>query len=53
MKKQIVIGIFIVFLVFLILLPRLLSLSLHWSSDESIWMRRSREFVIALGAREI
>ena len=48
MKKQIVIGIFLVFLVSLIFLPRLLSLSLHWSSDEGIWMRRSREFVVAL-----
>ena len=48
MKKQIIIGIFLIFLVLLILLPRLLSLTLHWSSDESLWMRRSRNFVIAL-----
>ncbi len=48
MKKQIIIGIFLIFLVLLTLLPRLLSLTLHWSSDESLWMRRSRNFVIAL-----
>lgn len=48
MKKQILFSIFLVFLVFLIFLPRLLSLTLHWSSDESVWMERSRDFVIAL-----
>ena len=48
MKKQIIIGIFLIFLVLLTLLPRLLSLTLHWSSDEFLWMNRSRIFIIAL-----
>ena len=48
MKRQIFIGIFLIFLMLLIFLPRLLSLSLHWSSDESQWMARSRKFVVAL-----
>ncbi len=48
MKRKLLIGIFLIFLVLLIFLPRLLSLSLHWSSDEYLWMERSRDFVIAL-----
>lgn len=48
MKGKILIGIFLIFLVLLIFLPRVLSLSLHWSSDERLWMGRSRNFVIAL-----
>ena len=48
MKRKILIGIFLIFLVLLIFLPRLLSLSLHWSSDEFLWMKRSRIFIIAL-----
>lgn len=48
MKRKILIGIFLVFLVLLIFLPRLLSLSLHWSSDESRWLERSRKFIVAL-----
>ncbi|MDE0554098.1 MAG: hypothetical protein OXI24_07790, partial [Candidatus Poribacteria bacterium] len=48
MQKQISIGIFVLFLVLLTFLPRMLSLSAHWSSDESTWMLRSRTFIIAL-----
>ena len=48
MKKQIILSIFLIFLVLLVFLPRLLSLTLHWSSDESLWMKRSRNFIIAL-----
>lgn len=48
MKKRISIGIFVLFLVLLTFLPRLLSLSAHWSSDESLWMGRSRTFIFAL-----
>ncbi len=48
MRKQISMGVFIFILVLLTFLPRLLSLSTHWSSDETRWMRRSRSFVFAL-----
>lgn len=48
MKKQILISLFLIFLVLLIFLPRLLSLTLHWSSDESLWMKRSLKFITAL-----
>ena len=48
MRNRISIGVFLLFLVLLTFLPRLLSLSAHWSSDESLWMRRSRTFVSAL-----
>lgn len=39
---------FLLFLLLLTFLPRLLSLSAHWSSDESLWMSRSRTFTLAL-----
>ena len=48
MRKQISITIFLITLLTLIFLPRLLSPSSHWSSDESQWMERSRTFIIAL-----
>ena len=48
MRKRISIGAILLFLVLLTFLPRLLSLSAHWSSDESLWMKRSRTFVFAL-----
>ena len=48
MQKRIFIGVFLLFLVILTFLPRLLSLSAHWSSDESLWMKRSLSFVSAL-----
>ena len=48
MNRKMLIGILLIFLVLLIFLPRLLSLSLHWSSDEDLWMGRSRDFVVAL-----
>lgn len=48
MQKRIFIGVFLLFLVLLTFLPRLLSLSAHWSSDESLWMKRSLSFVSAL-----
>ena len=48
MKKQICIGAFLVILVMLTFLPRILSLSVPWLSDESLWMKRSYTFVTAL-----
>ena len=48
MSEKICIAAFLFILVVLIFLPRLLSLSAHWSSDESLWMKRSRTFVFAL-----
>ena len=48
MQKQIFIGAFLLFLLLLTFLPRLLLLSTHWSSDESLWMKRSLSFVSAL-----
>lgn len=48
MKRHILIIILLIFILLLTFLPRMLSLNLHWSSDESRWMERSRKFVIAL-----
>lgn len=48
MQKQIAITLFLITLLALIFLPRLLSPSSHWSSDESQWMERSRTFILAL-----
>ena len=48
MWKSIAIGVFILFFVLLTFLPRLSSLSLHWASDEKLWMERSRDFFFAL-----
>ncbi len=48
MQKQIAITLFLITLLTLIFLPRLLSPSSHWSSDESQWMARSRTFILAL-----
>lgn len=47
-------GLLLVFFVFLMLvtfLPRVLSLSAHWSSDESTWIMRSHRFFSALETR--
>ena len=35
-------------LLWLLLLPRVISLDAHWSSDESRWLRRSQGFIAAL-----
>ena len=48
MKKKICIGAFLFILVMLTFLPRVLSLSVPWLSDESLWMKRSHTFVTAL-----
>ena len=48
MLKRISIGVILLSLVIFTFLPRVLSLSAHWSSDESLWMRRSRTFIFAL-----
>lgn len=48
MLKRISMGAIVLFLVLLTFLPRVLSLSAHWSSDEGRWMKRSRTFVFAL-----
>ena len=48
MKRHILIIVLLIFILFITFLPRMLSLNLHWSSDESRWMARSRQFVIAM-----
>lgn len=50
MRKPVALGTFLLFLVLLTFLPRLLSLSAHWASDETLWMLRSREFFFAMQA---
>lgn len=48
MQKQLSVAAFLLILVLLTFSTRLLSLSDHWLSDESLWMERSRTFVLAL-----
>ncbi|MEH0007923.1 MAG: phospholipid carrier-dependent glycosyltransferase [Flavobacteriales bacterium] len=48
---MVIISPFVLVLTLLIFLPRLLSLSEHWASDESLWMERSRDFFFALHTR--
>ena len=48
MRKSVTISIFILLLVSITFLPRVLSLSEHWASDETLWMLRSRKFFFAL-----
>ena len=47
-KHRVLTGIFLLFLILLIFLPRIFALSLHWSTDEDLWMKRSRDFLLAL-----
>lgn len=47
-KQNVTTAIFILFLILLTFLPRLFSLSLHWATDEDLWMQRSRNFYFAL-----
>ena len=47
-KQNVVTTLFILFIVLLSFLPRLFSLSLHWATDEDLWMQRSRDFYFAL-----
>ncbi len=47
-KRNVATTIFILFLILLTFLPRLFSLSLHWATDEDLWMQRSRDFYFAL-----
>ena len=50
MRKSLAIGTFLLLLVLLTFLPRILSLSAHWASDETLWMLRSRDFFFAMQA---
>lgn len=52
MRKSVAIGVFLLILVLLTFLPRLLSLSSHWASDEIFWMVRSRNFFFALQSQQ-
>ena len=47
-KRNVATALFILFLILFSLLPRLFSLSLHWATDEDLWMQRSRNFYLAL-----
>ena len=47
-KRNVAIGVFLLFLILLTFLPRLFSLSSHWATDEDLWMQRSRNFYFAL-----
>lgn len=49
-KQNVATAIFILFLILLSFLPRLFSLSLHWATDEDLWMQRSRNFYFALNS---
>ena len=46
--KKIRLAILLLGLVLLTFLPRVLSLDRHWASDETLWMRRSRAFSVAM-----
>lgn len=52
MQKLIATGVSILLLILFIFLPRLLSLSAHWASDEDLWMQRSRDFFFALQTKQ-
>ncbi len=52
MRKSVAISAFLLFIVLLTFLPRLLSLSKHWASDEFLWMQRSRDFFFALQTKQ-
>ena len=47
-KRNVAIGVFLLFLILLTFLPRLFSLSAHWATDEDLWMQRSLDFFFAL-----
>ena len=47
-NQKVVTGAFLLFLILLTFLPRVLSLSAHWATDEDLWMQRSRDFFFAL-----
>ena len=46
--KETRLAILLLGLVLLTFLPRVLSLDRHWASDETLWMRRSRAFSVAM-----
>ena len=48
MQKAVIVSVLLLVLILLTFLPRVLSLSLHWASDERLWMERSRDFFWAL-----
>ena len=52
MKKFILTSILIVGIVGCIFLPRMLSPSGSWSSDETLWLERSRQFALACQNRD-
>ncbi len=52
MRKIVIIVLFLLFLFLLTFLPRLLSLSVHWASDEFLWMERSRTFLSAMKTQQ-
>lgn len=47
-KNSVIIGLFLTFLILITFLPRIFDLSLHWAADENLWMKRSRDFFLAL-----
>ena len=48
MQKTVIVSVLLLLLISLTFLQRLLSLSLHWASDETLWMERSRDFFWAM-----
>ena len=52
MRKVVTTSTLVFVLVLLTFLPRLLSLSAHWATDENLWMQRSRDFFFALENRK-
>lgn len=51
-KNKLIIGVILLFLIMLTFLPRMLSLSSHWATDEDLWMQRSADFFLALDSRQ-
>lgn len=52
MRKSVAIWAFLLFLLLLTFVPRLLSLSAHWATDEKLWMSRSRDFFFGMQTRK-
>ena len=52
LKRNVLAGIFFLFVILLTFLPRMLALSRHWAADEDLWMQRSRDFFFALDTKQ-
>ena len=48
MRGVITISTFLLIIVLITFVPRVLSISAHWATDETLWMERSRDFFFAM-----